>query len=29
VLNWAPHHSDVFCSDGIAPHIPSLGTRWG
>jgi hypothetical protein len=31
VLNWAPHHEDVWGSGDIAPCVPNVGTRcwWG
>jgi hypothetical protein len=27
-FNWAPCHEDVLRSEGIAPRIIDLGTRW-
>jgi hypothetical protein len=28
VLDWGPHHEDVWGSEGIAPRILNLGIRW-
>jgi hypothetical protein len=28
LINWAPHHEDIWGTEGTAPLILNLGTRW-